>query len=97
MLLEALFTFSACFSKVPESGRTLYLQNKADLQGPNLCFIIDFFKNLMKAKKTLRRKFHTCTYTQNFNTMLKEGVIIKSTNPREITAIPNYMEDSLKT
>lgn len=29
--------------------------------------------------------------------MLKEGVIIKSTNPREITVITDYVQDSLKT
>lgn len=36
-----------------------------------------------------------CAHTHKiFNTMLKEGVIIKSTNPREIT---DYVQDSLKT
>lgn len=32
----------------------------------------------MKAKKPLPRKFHVCTYIQNFNTMLRQGVITES-------------------
>lgn len=69
----------------------LILKNQSELYH-NLFLIIGFFENLMKTKKPLPRKFHVCTYTQNFNTMLRIGVIIlESINPRETMAITDYM------